>query len=395
MSVELPKTEGAAILGAVDQLREAAAAKKCWPCGCLHNGLAAIGRAFPDGLAPPDLVAAMQAARERLVEVRYDCLGCEVCYPAVAINALSGLGGEHEIEVGACPSAPVESREGWPPLPGSYTVLRYTAPVAVCTLTDEALAATVATQGDPRLAIVGTMQTENLGIERLVQNILANPNIRFLILCGADSRQAIGHLPGQSLIALVQSGIDERGRIVGAPGKRPVLRNISPEAVAHFRRTVEVVNLIGQDQTSTVLDAVKDCAARNPGPAEAFAPDRVAMTLQGYLPDRMVSDPAGYFVIYVDRTNVRLSLEHYRNDGVLDAVIEGQSAPELYIPAIDRGLVSRLDHAAYLGRELARAELALASGGPFIQDAAPEAPAIPPGPPACGCGESHAKDGAT
>jgi tetrahydromethanopterin S-methyltransferase subunit A len=394
MTVALEITGDPAIEEAVAQLREAAEAKKCWPCGCFHNGLASVERAFPDGTRSVELEAVIRVARERLVEARYDCLGCEICYPAVAINALSQLGGEHHIEVGGCPTAPVETREGWPLLPGAYTVLRYGAPVAVCTLTDESLAAALAEQAEPGLTIVGTMQTENLGIERLVQNILANPNIRFLILCGADSRQAIGHLPGQSLLALLRSGVDERRRIVGAAGKRPVLRNISPEAVEHFRRTVEVVNLIGQDQTSAVLDAVKDCAGRNPGPAEPFAREQVVAPIPGYLPDRMVSDPAGYFVVYVDRPRQLLFLEHYRNDGVLDTVIEGRTAPELYCPAVEKGLVSRLDHAAYLGRELARAEQALGLGKPFIQDPAPEAPAVSPVKAACAC-ESHAKEGAT
>ena len=86
----------------------------------------------------------------------------------------------------------------------------------------------------------------------------------------------------------------------------------------------------------------------------------------------MVSDPAGYFVIFPDRTRGLLSLEHYANNGMLTTIIEGHAAVELYMTAIDRSLVSRLDHAAYLGRELARAEHALALGEPYMQDAAPE-----------------------
>ena len=39
--------------------------------------------------------------------------------------------------------------------------------------------------------------------------------------------------------------------------------------------------------------------------------------------------------------------------------------------AIDRNLLSRLDHAAYLGRELSRAEGALAPDNHYVQDAAP------------------------
>ena len=86
----------------------------------------------------------------------------------------------------------------------------------------------------------------------------------------------------------------------------------------------------------------------------------------------MVSDPAGYFVIFLDPAGGLISLEHYANNGVLTAIIEGRTAAELYMTAIDRNLVSRLDHAAYLGRELARAEHALSSGEHYVQDAAPE-----------------------
>ena len=51
------------------------------------------------------------------------------------------------------------------------------APVAVCTLTDDALAATVAREAGPEVAMVGTLQTENLGIERLIQKSLAGGEI--------------------------------------------------------------------------------------------------------------------------------------------------------------------------------------------------------------------------
>jgi tetrahydromethanopterin S-methyltransferase subunit A len=35
------------------------------------------------------------------------------------------------------------------------------------------------------VALVGTLQTENLGIERVIGNVLANPHIRLLLVCGA------------------------------------------------------------------------------------------------------------------------------------------------------------------------------------------------------------------
>jgi tetrahydromethanopterin S-methyltransferase subunit A len=104
----------------------------------------------------------------------------------------------------------------------------------------------------------------------------------------------------------------------------------------------------------------------------------------------MSSDKAGYFVVYPDRARRVLLLEHYRNDGVLDVVIEGRAAAELYYPAIEQGLISRLDHAAYLGRELARAERALESGAPYVQDAAPERQATTGR--GCGCSNDSGKE---
>jgi tetrahydromethanopterin S-methyltransferase subunit A len=315
--------------------------------------------------------------------VEYDCLGCEVCYPALAVNALNQEG--FEVQPDECPTKGVKERDGWPPLPGAYTVLRYQAPVAVCTLTDQSLADHIARDVGEAVAIVGTLQTENLGIERLMINILANPHIRFLVLCGPDSQKAIGHLPGQSLVALTDSGISERGRIVGAPGKRPVLKNISVGAVAHFRLSVEVVDLVGERDRSAILNTTFQCAARNPGPGEAFTPEKIVVPARGYLPARMVSDPAGYFVVYVDRRRSLLALEHYQSSGLLDAVIEGRTAGELYSPAVERGLVSRLDHAAYLGRELARAERSLKTGEAYVQDRAPEKMPSESDVADCGC----------
>jgi tetrahydromethanopterin S-methyltransferase subunit A len=90
--------------------------------------------------------------------------------------------------------------------------------VAVCILNSEALAARLAATGPAELAIVGPLHTENLGIERIIRNVLANPNIRFLLICGEDTRQAIGHLPGQSLVSLFAHGLEEDGRIRGDDG---------------------------------------------------------------------------------------------------------------------------------------------------------------------------------
>lgn len=376
---------------AIEQIKNGIKYKKCWRCGCQQQAVRALEENLST-LAPEDrdaLRPLLEEAKATFVPMEYDCLGCKACYPALALNEFSKAYPEVSMEA-SCGAEAVslkEVRAGWPPLPGSYTALRYQAPVAVCTLTDEGLYTSLKAGGMTDMAIVGTLQTENLGIERLIINITSNPHIRHLILCGPDTRQAIGHLPGQSLLALAESGLDDKGRIVGAKGHRPVLRNIGRDVVDHFRHTVELVNMIGEARPEPIREAVRTRAARNLGPATPLTPANSVTPIPGYLPERMVSDPAGYFVVYVDATRRTLSLEHYRNDGALDVIVEGKSAAELYVPAVEKNLLTRLDHAAYLGRELAKAERALMTGEIYVQDGAPERKATID-KPSCGCGPS-------
>jgi tetrahydromethanopterin S-methyltransferase subunit A len=86
---------------------------------------------------------------------------------------------------------------------------------------------------------------------------------------------------------------------------------------------------------------------------------------------RQGDDGTGAVVQAGDHPHQLLAIEHYRNDGLLTAVIEAGSATDGYTSVLAAGLVSRLDHAAHLGRELARAEHALRSGTRYQQDAAP------------------------
>ena len=348
-------------------LLQATKAAKCAACGCAHEASAALA-ALPADAPPPLRDAARQLATS-LAGQRYSCLGCAVCWPAEALSALQAAG--LVPEGAACPAEPALPRPGWPPLAGDYTVLRYAAPVAVCTLGDGDLAAAIAARAGPQVAIVGTLTTENLGIERLVANTITNPHLRFVLVAGQEVEQRIGHHPGGSLLALAANGTNDTGRIIGAPGRRPRLRNLSPDQIAHFRAHVEVVDLIGTGDPAAILAAARQCAARDPGPAPE-PPGGQAVPVQRAAPaPRTIADPAGYLIIHTHAARQRLIIEHYRNDGLLTAVIEAGTATDGYTSVLAAGLVSRLDHAAYLGRELTRAEQALRTGSRYRQDAAP------------------------
>lgn len=71
-------------------------------------------------------------------------------------------------------------------------------------------------------------------------------------------------------------------------------------------------------------------------------------------------DPAGSFRIGVAHGKIVV-----RHDS---ATLVGRSAREIMAEIVDRGLVTRLDHAGYLGRELEKAETALKLGRSYSQD---------------------------
>lgn len=368
-----------------DQLAEATAAKKCHACACFQVAVAALERTEA---GRRELAPVLAAARETFAPRKYDCLGCELCFPAVAENAFADAFPE-EARAPLCPTDAPAERPGWPPLPGDYAVVRHGASVAVCTLNSPSLAKDLAARRPGGLAIAGTLHTENLGIERIVRNVVANPNIRFLVLCGEDTRQAIGHLPGQSLASLCERGTDTGGRILGARGKRPVLKNVTRDEIEAFRHQVHLVALIGVVDVARVAGEVESCAARTPGAFDGAPAVADIPVIAAHEPSRLVLDPAGFLVIYPDRTR-GLVLEHYRNEGVLDHVIQGTTASAVAATAIERGVLSRLDHAVYLGRELARAEESLRTGSPYVQDRAAE-----PSPPIEVAHENHACSDAT
>jgi tetrahydromethanopterin S-methyltransferase subunit A len=84
--------------------------------------------------------------------------------------------------------------------------------------------------------------------------------------------------------------------------------------------------------------------------------------------EQLILDPLGFFVIYAAKDEQKIYLEHYKKDGTLNEVIYGEDPISIASTAVKRGLVSRLDHAVYLGRELEKAYFCIMYGSRYIQD---------------------------
>lgn len=80
------------------------------------------------------------------------------------------------------------------------------------------------------------------------------------------------------------------------------------------------------------------------------------------------ADPEGYFLIKVFYDKKEIGLRHmsYKHVPLMD--ICGHDAYAVLQTAVREGLLSSLAHAAYLGYELHKAELALKEGVAYVQD---------------------------
>ena len=80
------------------------------------------------------------------------------------------------------------------------------------------------------------------------------------------------------------------------------------------------------------------------------------------------ADPKGYFTIkpFYDDGVIRVRFCNYKHEIIL--VIQGRNAEEIYNTIVRKGFVSKLEHAAYLGYELQKAEIALKNKLVYVQD---------------------------
>ena len=84
----------------------------------------------------------------------------------------------------------------------------------------------------------------------------------------------------------------------------------------------------------------------------------------GFSPDRK-----GWFKIAIDRELGEIAAIHYpQGEEEPDVVVKGRDSRAIYQTIIREDLVSKLDHAAYLGKELEKAHIALVLGRSYVQE---------------------------
>ncbi|GBD92853.1 tetrahydromethanopterin S-methyltransferase subunit A [bacterium BMS3Abin05] len=360
------------------ELREGMELAKCRKCGCMKETLESLRDSLSSLQTKShlDLAEDIDKWLNQMEQIKYSCLGCEYCYPAVAMNIFTqafpkaaqtlSLGCAFEV-----------SEHAWPPVPGEYFAFckGQDCPVAVSTLASAGLAERFTGATPEGLCIVGKTETENIGIDKIIKNTITNPAIRFLILAGKDPK---GHHSGGTLLALGKNGVNDSMKVIGSPGKRPILRNVNRQEVETFRKQVRIVDMIGCEDAGDIVGKIKELSQES-GPScgcETCADETQSVRIstvpvvQAKEPKKIRMDRAGYFVILPQPEKGIITVEHYSYDNRLLKLIEGRDARSLYWTIIENRWVTRLSHAAYLGKELAKAELSIKLGFKYVQDGA-------------------------
>lgn len=154
----------------------------------------------------------------------------------------------------------------WPVTSGDYLIGDINSNVAVVTLATD-----YKTLNLKNYAICGTCFTENFGIEKIITNVLANPNINCLIVCGEES----DHLAGESIISLAENGVSTMAgsrKIIGSNSPIPYLNEIPMPAISRFLKEVKIINLVGNTNPSAIQEKIDSCIL--PSKREAY---RVSM----------------------------------------------------------------------------------------------------------------------
>ncbi len=360
------------------ELRKGMRLTKCRKCGCMKESLENLQTSF-SALTPEDssdLLANIGNWLKQMEPIRYSCLGCDHCFPAAATNLFNEAFPEiSESQTQSCVFKISENR--WPPVAGEYHAFcdGSACPVAVSTLASTELAERLALLRPKELCIVGKTETENIGIDKIIKNTVTNPTIKYLLITGKDPE---GHFSGRTLLSLRTNGVDENMKVIGSPGRRPILKNVTRNEVKVFRKQVQVVEMMGCEDEEKIVEKIRQLS-RKVGTSYASEQScgitktvqiSEAPTICAKEPAKVKTDKAGYFVIIPQSEKRIIVVEHYNYDNTLLRIIEGKEARSIYWTIIENGWVTQLSHAAYLGRELTKAELSICMGFKYVQDGA-------------------------
>ncbi len=135
----------------------------------------------------------------------------------------------------------------------TYRFINNDSPVAVATLASDYEKFNL-----DGYAMIGSVFTENFGIQLAITNMLKTPNIRYLILCGRES----AHLAGDAFKALHENGVARIGtyrKIIGCKSPLPFVDDIPEWAIDEYQENIILVDMMGIEDDALIQKKIDEC----------------------------------------------------------------------------------------------------------------------------------------
>jgi tetrahydromethanopterin S-methyltransferase subunit A len=204
-----------------------------------------------------------------------------------------------------------------------------------------------------------------------VRNVVSNLSVQHVLVAGDDPK---ARALGAALLIVAGAAGKLEPDEAAAAAVQSVKNKIDDADLAAFCKQVELSSHLGVEEPDKVLTRIGELAAAAKRPNTGFVAPTTDVDETGI--QRVIvaenssyewaPDKAGAFDIRLDGQTILV--EHRNAKEQRLRVIQGVNARDLCLTLIRNGWVSKLDHAAYLGHELMRAQAALEHGEPFVQD---------------------------
>ncbi len=128
-----------------------------------------------------------------------------------------------------------------------------------------------------KFALAGQLYSKE-GINYIIRNILANPKIRLLIICGEER---VGS--GDALMKLIDKGVDDNNKILETEMAQ-IHKEIPMRAIDSLRQNVKYLNLMGQTDVSKIITEINKYCPQNNSWAEIQIFPEAQIEFDGVMP---------------------------------------------------------------------------------------------------------------
>src|SRR5260221_8443161 len=136
---------------------------------------------------------------------------------------------------------------------------------------------------------VGGQLYSKRGINFIIRNILANPKIENIVICGANRSES-----AEALMNFLDKGIDDEYNVVGVD-KAPIDKEIPKEVLDEVRSRVKYISLVGNSSFKVVQEKLS-AISHQPSEVKQWAEPRIFPDPEPVTADKFPSEKTAFTI---------------------------------------------------------------------------------------------------